>query len=172
MPAARSASASSSIATPSQLAPPASAARAAGTMPWPYPSALTTAISSAAVWDFRVATLARDGGQVDDGLGTHHGPQCVKPAAVARARVGGVPAGHGAVRPVQPADRGRHGRQQVAGHHRAAGRGPLAGQPVQVGAGGRGQARRQAGGQQRADQAGQHVAAAGGGEPGVPVGLT
>ena len=43
MPARRSATASSRSATPSQAAPPASAARAAGTMPWPYPSALTAA---------------------------------------------------------------------------------------------------------------------------------
>ena len=45
IPAWRSASASVVSTTPSQLAPPASAARAAGTMPWPYPSAFTTAIS-------------------------------------------------------------------------------------------------------------------------------
>ena len=47
MPAARSASASRAVQTPSQVAPPASAARADGTMPWPYPSALTTAITCA-----------------------------------------------------------------------------------------------------------------------------
>ena len=35
MPARRSASASSRVATPSQVAPPASAARADGSMPWP-----------------------------------------------------------------------------------------------------------------------------------------
>ena len=45
IPACRSATASARSATPSQLAPPASAARAAGTMPWPYPSAFTTAIT-------------------------------------------------------------------------------------------------------------------------------
>ena len=45
IPAARSASASVRSAVPSQVAPPASAARAAGIMPCPYPSALTTAIT-------------------------------------------------------------------------------------------------------------------------------
>ena len=59
MPAARSAIASSRKATPSQPAPPASAARAAGTRPCPYPSALTTAITSAEVPARSRATLRR-----------------------------------------------------------------------------------------------------------------
>src|SRR5919201_3492155 len=50
-------SASSTIATPSQVAPPRSAARADGTRPCPYPSALTTAITSASVPAFRMATF-------------------------------------------------------------------------------------------------------------------
>ena len=45
MPAWRRARASCSCTTPSQSAPPATAACAEGIMPWPYPSALTTAIS-------------------------------------------------------------------------------------------------------------------------------
>src|SRR6266511_2395129 len=49
MPAARSSSASSRVHTPSQRAPAASAARATGSMPWPYPSALTTAMTWASV---------------------------------------------------------------------------------------------------------------------------
>src|SRR6185312_9758061 len=59
IPALRSASASSRNATPSQLAPPASAARADGSRPCPYPSALTTAITSAGVRDRSSATLSR-----------------------------------------------------------------------------------------------------------------
>src|SRR5581483_4090687 len=43
IPSARSAIASSTVATASIAAPPASAARAAGTAPWPYPSPFTTA---------------------------------------------------------------------------------------------------------------------------------
>src|SRR5205823_4401163 len=46
IPASRSCRASASVATPSQLAPPRNAARAAGTAPCPYPPALTTAITS------------------------------------------------------------------------------------------------------------------------------
>ena len=46
MPARRSASASPMSATPRRFAPPASAATAERTAPWPYPSALTTAITS------------------------------------------------------------------------------------------------------------------------------
>ena len=46
-PAWRSSSASATCTTPSQSAPPAIAARAAGTAPWPYPLALTTAITAA-----------------------------------------------------------------------------------------------------------------------------
>jgi hypothetical protein len=60
MPARRSSSASSSTAVPSQVAPPAWAARAAGTMPWPYPSAFTTVITAAGpAYSRRRATLAR-----------------------------------------------------------------------------------------------------------------
>src|SRR5689334_12372316 len=43
MPSSRSSSPSSTKATPSQVAPASSAARATGTAPWPYASALTTA---------------------------------------------------------------------------------------------------------------------------------
>ena len=59
MPAARRATASSTIAVPSQLAPPSSAARAQGSSPCPYASALTTAMSSADVPARSVATLSR-----------------------------------------------------------------------------------------------------------------
>jgi hypothetical protein len=59
IPAERSRSASSSVATPSQVAPASSAARAQGTMPWPYASAFTTAITSAEVAEARCATFAR-----------------------------------------------------------------------------------------------------------------
>ena len=45
MPSARSASASSTVATPSSAAPASSAARPTWGAPWPYPSALTTAIT-------------------------------------------------------------------------------------------------------------------------------
>ena len=72
MPAARSCRASSTIAVPSQVAPPARAARAHGISPWPYPSAFTTAIRSAGVPAFSVATLARMACEVDDGFGTQH----------------------------------------------------------------------------------------------------
>ena len=104
MPAARSASASSSIATPSQLAPPASAARAEATMPWPYPSALTTAISSAAVLDFRVATLAAMAARSTTASVCGMAPVCQTGAPASmlrRAR----PAARGAR--LQPADLGR-----------------------------------------------------------------
>ena len=47
MPAPRSSSASSSVQTPSQVAPASRAARATGTAPCPYPSAFTTAITAA-----------------------------------------------------------------------------------------------------------------------------
>lgn len=43
MPAVRSSMPSSTVATPSMTAPPATAARATGTAPWPYPFAFTTA---------------------------------------------------------------------------------------------------------------------------------
>src|SRR5215471_3712693 len=46
-PARRTASPSSTLITPSQLAPPASAAVATGIRPWPYASALTTAMTLA-----------------------------------------------------------------------------------------------------------------------------
>src|SRR3954468_45996 len=60
MPASRRVIASSSRATPSQEAPPSTAARPDGTIPWPYPSALTTAMSPAPVaWARRSPTLWR-----------------------------------------------------------------------------------------------------------------
>src|SRR6266496_220510 len=59
IPAARRARASSMTATPSQLAPPSRAARALGSRPCPYPSALTTAMTSAGVPERNVATLRR-----------------------------------------------------------------------------------------------------------------
>ena len=72
-PAARSASASSGVAVPSQLAP--ASRRGAGARAPPRvrtPSDLTTAISSARGARARSArTLARSGGQVDLGAGAH-----------------------------------------------------------------------------------------------------
>lgn len=60
-PAARRASASCGVAVPSQVAPASSAARAQGTAPCPYASALTTAMSCAAPARARsTRTLARN----------------------------------------------------------------------------------------------------------------
>ena len=58
-PARRRVSASSRVQTPSQSAPASSAARAAGSMPWPYPSAFTTAINSAVVPERSLLTFSR-----------------------------------------------------------------------------------------------------------------
>ena len=59
MPARRRVNASPSVQAPSQVAPPSSAARAAGIMPCPYPSPLTTAMTAASVPARISATLPR-----------------------------------------------------------------------------------------------------------------
>ena len=57
MPARRSSSASATCTTPSQSAPPRTAARAAGTAPWPYPLAFTTAMTAAGATCARSAAM-------------------------------------------------------------------------------------------------------------------
>ena len=68
-PAARSSSASDAVATPSQVEPASSAARAAGTAPWPYPFALTTAQCTAPCRQVahQPADVVADGLEVDLG---------------------------------------------------------------------------------------------------------
>jgi len=94
-PARRISSASATWTTPSQPAPPRTAARAAGTAPWPYPLALTTAMTAAGATCARSAamffviapssTLASAWLSMDIMLGAARTPRCHRVTGRTRA---------------------------------------------------------------------------------------
>ena len=182
MPAARRSRASRRCATPSWSAPPARAARATGTMPWPYPSALTTAISWAP------AAILPQGGDVRaHGVQVDDGAAPAAPAAGRRAGGGTVAArcpGRSALialslsatasarltraRAVRARPPGRSPRRRRRGSAPPA-PGPaaaVAARPWTSAASAAASAGGEPGREERAEDAGEHVARAGGGEPG------
>ena len=181
MPCRRSSSASPRVQTPSQVAPPASAARADGTRPWPYPSPFTTAMTSADVPWRRRAMLLRIASR-STRTSACHMPQPNRPVDHRRAVRSHVPEAVDPVSrtrplPAQPSRR-RTGRSAAAtsgavtGAAAAAGR-RRPGQPVHERGRHRRPVRRQPGRQQR-DRAGRPARrrCRPWPAPGVPVGLT
>src|SRR4051794_30947648 len=191
MPAARSSGASRRWATPSRSAPAARAARATGTIPWTYPSAFTTAISCApGACSRRTATFAATASRSTTAPASRPGGSCVRSAARAATASGEVRvirslSVSGATGQQRPDDT-REGARDVARQDRPArpavalvaapaapagspGPAALAGQggspAVDVGRERRGVGGSEPGGEQRAEDAGEHVPRARGGEP-------
>src|SRR5699024_7313085 len=151
-------------ATPSQVAPPSRAARAAVSIPCPYPSALTTAISAVCSWSSPVS--ARVFSVIAEGSMRTRFGRC-RGSSAGIGRVSGLgrsrrrvrqDSGEGAGQVVGDVQR-QQGHQSVTG-------GAAAGAAVEEGSQGGGIGAGQSGGQQRAEHPGQHVSGAGGGQLG------
>src|SRR5690606_25877758 len=164
IPARRRVSASSRVQTPSAVAPASTAARATGTMPCPYPSALTTAISSAvgAAARSRV-TLCRIASRSTRTSACHITPPYFPPP-IMEGLPGSAKVRYAGVRVRRHERRRAELTGHVHGRDRTPRGGPPAGESVQVRGGDRGPLRGETGREQGPEQPGQHVSGPAGGQ--------